>query len=191
MTRFFKIFLPIIAAILIDGISEGLKQLGTFIVREISNDVREISDGVRLRRMNWDGALTWIVASVFMIVLLYFVIKGLAKYESDNLGMRTAILAGTLILIGATNLWEVALERPEMRKMYDAITPGQSSLQDVDRISFASWNRSVYTHSNEPYGICTGNCSFAFVYSVPRIFGEGLMELDFDVNKKLLRKSWF
>lgn len=38
MTRFFKIFLPIIAAILIDGISEGLKQLGTFIVREISND---------------------------------------------------------------------------------------------------------------------------------------------------------
>ncbi len=184
MTRFLKIFLPIIAAILIDGISEALKQLGTFIVREISDDVT-------LRRMDWDGVLALTVGSVFMIVLLYFVIKGFAKYESHNLEARTAVLAATLILIGSTNLWAVALKRPEMRKMYDAITPGQSSLQDVERISLASWDRTVRFHSNEPSGICTGDCSFAFVYSVPEVFGEGLMELDFDVNKKLLRKSWF
>ena len=184
MTRFLKFSLTVVAAILIDGISELLKPLGTIVVREISDDVM-------LRRMDWGGVLALTVGSIFMIGLLYFVIKGFAKYESDNLGARTAVLAGTLILIGSTNLWEVALQRPEMRNMYDAITPGQSSLQDVDRISFASWNRSVYFHSNEPSGICTGSCSFAFVYSVPKIFGEGLMELDFDVNKKLVRKNWF
>jgi hypothetical protein len=185
MTPFLKIvFLPVVAAILIDGISEALKKLGTFFVSEIS-------DSVMLHKMSWDGVFAWIVASVIMIGLLYFVIKGLAKYESDNLVLRTAILAGTLILIGSSNLWDVIFQRPEMRKMYDAITPDQSTVQDVDRISFASWNRSVYCHNDESYGLCAGDCSVAFIYSVPKIFGEGTIKLDFGANKKLLRKSWY
>jgi hypothetical protein len=36
---FARFFLPIIAAILIDGISEALKRFGAFIPKEISTDV--------------------------------------------------------------------------------------------------------------------------------------------------------
>jgi hypothetical protein len=183
-SRFARFLVPIIAAVLIDGISEALKGLGTFIVKEISDDVM-------LSRVDWDGAGVWLMGTVAMIVLLYFVLRGFSRYESHNLGARTAVLVVTLILIGSTNLWEVVLERPTMRKMYDEVVPGKSSLQDVGRKFLANWNQSVSFHSDDQFGLCINDCSFALIYTVPKVFGEGRMKLDFDANKTVLRKRWY
>jgi hypothetical protein len=80
------------------------------------------------------------------------------------------------------------VERPIMRTMYDEVVPGKSSLQDVESKFLANWNKSVFFHSDDQFGLCTGDCSFAFIYTVPKVFGEGQMELDFDANKTVVRK---
>ena len=182
-SRFARFFLPIIAAVLIDGISEALKGFGTFIAKEISDDVV-------LRRVAWDAVFAFMVGTGVMIAALYFVIKKFARYESHNLGERAAVLAIALIILGSTNLWEVALQRPIMRDRYNEILPGQS-LEDVQKKVFASWNRTVHFHTDEPSGLCVNDCSFALVYDVPKMFGEGWFKLDFDANKKVLRKKWY
>lgn len=183
-SRFARFFLPTIAAVLIDGISEALKGFGTFILKEISDDVM-------LRRVDWDGVFALVMGTGAMIVALYFAIKKFARYESHNLGERAAVLAVALIILGSTNLWEVALQRPTMRDKYNEILPGQSSLQDVRKKSLANWNQRVYFHTDEPSGLCVNDCSFALVYDVPKLFGEGSFKLDFDANKKVLRKKWY
>jgi hypothetical protein len=181
---FARFFLPTIAAVLIDGISEALKGFGTFIVKEISDDVM-------LRRVDWDGVFALVMGTTAMIVALYFVIEKFARYESHNLRERAAVLAVALIILGSTNLWEVALQRPTMRDKYNEILPGQSSLQDVRRKFLANWNQRVYFHTNETSGLCVHDCSFALVYDVPKMFGEGSFKLDFDANDKVLRKEWY
>ena len=181
---FARFFLPTIAAVLIDGISEALKGFGTFIVKEISDDVM-------LRRVDWDGVFALVIGTGAMTVALYFVIKKFARYESHNVGQRAAVLAVALIILGSTNLWEVALQRPTMRDKYNEIMPSQSSLQDVRKKFLANWNQRVYFHTDEPSGLCVNDCSFALVYDVPKIFGEGSFKLDFDANKKVLRKNWY
>ena len=183
-SRFARFFLPTIAAVLIDGISESLKTFGTFIVKEISVDVM-------LGRVDWDGVFALVMGTGAMIVALYFVIKKFARYESRKPGERAAVFAVALIILGSTNLWEVALQRPTMRDKYDEIVPGQSSLQDVRKKFLANWNQRVYFHNNEPSGLCVNDCSFALVYDIPKIFGEGWFKLDFDGNKKVLRKEWY
>jgi|SRR5579872_2178992 hypothetical protein len=182
-SRFAGFFLPIIAAVLIDGISEALKGIGTFIAKEISEDVM-------LRRVEWDGVFALMVGTGAMTVALYFVIKKFARYESHNLGARAAVLAVTLIVLGSTNLWEVTLQRPTMRDRYNQILRGQS-LEDVEKKFLASWNQRVYFHTDGPFGLCVNDCSFALVYDIPKIFGEGWFKLDFDGNKKVLRKEWY
>jgi hypothetical protein len=122
-SRFARFGLPIITAVLIDGISEALKGLGTFITKEIS-------DVVMFRRVDWDGVFALVVGTGAMVLALYFVIKKFARYESHNLAERASVLAVALIVLGSTNLWEVALQRPTMRDKYNEILPGQSSLQD-------------------------------------------------------------
>ena len=183
-SRFARFFLPTIAAVLIDGISEALKGFGTFIVKEISDDVM-------LRRVDWDGVFALVMGTGAMIVALYFVIKKFARYESRNLGERAAVLAVALIILGSTNLWEVAVQRPTMRDKYNEILPGQSSLQDVRKKFLANWNQRVYFHTNETSGLCVNDCSFALVYDVPKMFGEGSFKLDFDTHEKVLRKEWY
>jgi hypothetical protein len=178
---FGRFLLPIIAAVLIDGISEALKGLGTFITNEISDDVL-------LKRVEWSSVSELAIGTVVMIVTLYFILQKFARYESHNLGERAAILAVVLIILGSTNLWEVALQRPMMRDTYNKIVPGRSSFQDVQKISLANWNKRV--DFNEPSGLCVNDCSFALIYDVPRIFGEGWFKVDFDTNKKVLRKTW-
>jgi hypothetical protein len=181
---FARFFLPIIAAVMIDGISEALKAFGTFIVKEISY-------AVMLTRVDWDGVFALVIGTSAMIVALYFALKKSASYESHNVGKRVEVLVVALIFLGSTNLWEVALQRPTMRDRYNEILPGQSSLQDVNTKFLASWNQRVYFHTDEASGLCVNDCSFALVYDVPKIFGEGLFKLDFDVNKKVLRKKWY
>jgi len=63
-SQFARFFLPIIAAVLIDGISEALKGMGTFIVKEISDDAM-------LRRVEWGGVFALILGSSVMSVALY------------------------------------------------------------------------------------------------------------------------
>jgi hypothetical protein len=169
---------------MIDGISEALKAFGTFIVKEISY-------AVMLTRVDWDGVFALVIGTSAMIVALYFALKKSASYESHNVGKRVEVLVVALIFLGSTNLWEVALQRPTMRDRYNEILPGQSSLQDVNTKFLASWNQRVYFHTDEASGLCVNDCSFALVYDVPKIFGEGLFKLDFDVNKKVLRKKWY
>jgi hypothetical protein len=183
-SRFARFFLPAIAAVLIDGISEALKGFGTFTVKEISDDVM-------LRRVDWDGAFALVMGTGAMIVALYFVIKKFARYESRNLGERAAVLAVALIILGSTNVWEVALQRPTMRAKYDEILPGHSSLEDVRKKFLANWNQRVYFHTDEPSGLCVNDCSFALVYDIPKVFGEGSFKLDFDTNKKVIWKKWY
>ena len=183
-SRFARFLLPAIAAVLIDGISEALKGFGTFIPKEVS-------DNVMLRSVDWDGLFALVMGTAAMIVALYFVMKKFAKYESQNLGERTTVLAIVLIILGSTNLWEVVLQRPTMRDKYNEILPGQSSLQDVRKKFLANWNQRVYFHTDEPSGLCVNDCSFALVYDLPKIFGEGWFKLDFDANKKVLRKEWY
>jgi hypothetical protein len=67
-SRFARFGLPIIPAVLIDGISEALKGFGTFITKEISDDVM-------FRRVEWDGVFALVVGTGAMILALYFVIK--------------------------------------------------------------------------------------------------------------------
>jgi hypothetical protein len=181
---FARFLLPTVAAVLIDGISEALKGFGTFIVKEISDDVM-------LRRVDWDGVFALVMGIGAMIVALYFVIKKFARYESHSIRERAAVFAVVLIILGSTNLWEVALQRPTMRAKYDEIVPGQSSLQDVRKKFLANWNQRVYFHEDEPSGLCVNDCSFALVYDVPKVFGEGSFKLDFGNNKKVLRKKWY
>jgi hypothetical protein len=61
---------------------------------------------------------------------------------------------------------------------------------------FAGKNRRTSTKEEslakaEPSGLCVDDCSFALVYDVPTVFGEGSFKLDFDANKKVLRKRWY
>lgn len=180
---FDRVFIPVIAAVLIDGISEVFKGLGTFIAHQVSDDML-------IRKVDWDGLLTVILGIGLMITLLYFVIKAFARYESHNLSERAAVLALALIVLGATNLWEVALQRPTMRDRYNDIQPGES-LQDIEKKFLASWDQKVYFHTNETFGLCVNDCSFALIYKVPKVFGEESFKLEFDSTKKVLRKKWY
>lgn len=180
--RFAKLWLfPIVLGIAIDGVSELLKKVGGFIVKEISD------------RMKYDLPVSWdaIVGLLFMIVAvifaLYFLTKTYSKFESHEPGTRTAVLVLTLVLIGSTNLWAILLERPEIRKSYDEVTPN-ALLNDVKN-KFAGEHPIVSLAGENNYG-CTQPCKTSLLYVVPKIFGETFMTFDFDANNRLLRKDW-
>jgi len=59
----------------------------------------------------------------------------------------------------------------------------------LEKKFFADWNQRVYF--NEPSGLCVKDCSFALVYDVPKMFGEGWFKLDFDVNQEGLAENWY
>jgi len=55
------------------------------------------------------------MGTVAMMLRLYFVLKKFARYESHNLGERAAVFSRRAnFILGSTNLWEVALQRPIM-----------------------------------------------------------------------------
>jgi hypothetical protein len=179
---FARFLLPAIAAVLIDGISEALKGFGTFILKEVA-------DNVMLRAVDWDGIFALVVGTAAMTVALYFVIKKFTGYESENLGERTTVLAVVLIILGATNLWEVVLQRPTMRDRYNEILPGQSSLQDVRKKFLANWSQRVYFHTDEPSGLCVNDCSFALSTTSPKFLVRNRSNLTSTLTKRSCGKS--
>jgi hypothetical protein len=180
---FIRLLLPVIAAVLIDGLSEALKTFGTFIDSTVSLDAL-------LQRMDWEGAFIAIMGIAVLAVALYFALRSFAKYESENLAMRTAVLVLALILVGASHMWPVIFDRSLMHDMYGEINPGKTTLHDIDTRFLADWNKSISFHSDDPTDRCTNACSFAFVYSVPKLFREGDITLKFGADKTILQKCW-
>jgi hypothetical protein len=181
---FTRLLLPVTAAVLIDGLSEALKAFGSFINSNISDDVL-------LQRMDWEGAFIAMMGSAVLAVALYFALRTFAKYESDSLAMRTAVLVLALILVGTSHMWPVIFDRSLMHDRYGEINPGKTTLHDIDKRFLADWNESISFHSDNPNDLCTNGCSFMFIYPVPKFFGEGDMTLEFDADKKVLQKCWF
>lgn len=171
---FTRLLLPIIAAVLIDGLSEALKTFGTFIDSTVS----------------LEGASIAIIGIAVLAVALYFALRSFAKYENEILAIRTAVLVLALILVGASHMWPVIFDRSLMLDMYGEINPGETTLHDIDTRFLADWNKSISFHSDDPTDRCTNACSFAFVYSVPQLFREGDMTLKFGADKTILQKCW-
>ena len=181
---FTRLLLPVIAAVLIDGLSEALKTFGTFIASNISDDSL-------LQRMDWEGAFIAMMGITVLAVALYFALRSFAKYESDSLAMRTAVLVLALLLVGTSHMWPVIFDRSLMHDRYGEINPGKTTLRDIDKRFLADWNKNISFHSDSPNDLCTNACSFKFSYPVPKFFGEGNMTLKFDADKKVLQKCWF
>jgi hypothetical protein len=180
---FTRLLLPVIAAVLIDGLSEALKTLGTFIDSNISDDAL-------LQSVDWQGAFLATMGTAVLAVALYFALRSFAKYESESAAMRTAILVLALILVGASHMWPVIFDRSLMHDMYGEVNPGKTTLHDIDTRFLADWNKGISFHSDNPTDRCTSACSFAFVYSVPKLFREEDMTLKFGADKTILQKCW-
>ena len=181
---FTRLLLPVIAAVLIDGLSEALKTFGTFIASNISDDAL-------LRGMDREGAFISMIGITVLAVALYFALRRFAKYETDSLAMRTAVLVLALLLVGTSHMWPVIFDRSLMHDRYGEINPGKTTLHDIDTRFLADWNKSISFHSDYPNDLCTNACSLKFIYPVPKFFGEGDMTLEFDADKKVLQKCWF
>jgi hypothetical protein len=181
---FARLFLPFIAAVLIDGLSEALKGIGNYIDSLILYHRL-------LEKTDWNGAFMLLMISVVLAVALYFALLRFAKYESESLAVRTVFLVLALLLVGSSHLWPVILDRSLMHDMYNELTPEKTNLHYIDGRFPSVWNKGITFHGDNSTDLCTNTCSFMFSYPVPELFGEGEMTLKFGADKTILQKCWF
>lgn len=181
---------PIVAGLLVDGASEGLK----FVTHGVSNHTID-------RELTLADPLILVVCIALLVAAILMYERSIEPTKRE---LRILLLVLSLLIAGALEPWEVFFNRKPILNAYDKVCTGVDkactsvdSLTDVRRkFDPASPRVEFHDYKNlNPKGshiYCAQGCSARLTYDVPSLWHRPIVYIDFDYgsNSEEPKATW-